>query len=51
MWIIVLSGEMEFEAGGGERQRIVPASALLLETLLARGIAAVCSARVPQFLP
>jgi hypothetical protein len=31
MWIVVLSGAMEFEAGDGERHRIVPGSALLLE--------------------
>jgi hypothetical protein len=31
MWIFVLSGEMEFEAADGERHRIVPGSALLLE--------------------
>ena len=37
MWIIVLSGEMEFEAGDGERQRIAPGSTLLLEDTVGRG--------------
>lgn len=31
MWIIVLSGQMEFEAGDGAKQRIAPGSTLLLE--------------------
>ncbi|HEY9101064.1 cupin domain-containing protein [Chitinimonas sp.] len=31
MWIFVLTGEMEFEAGDGEKHRIAPGSALLLE--------------------
>ena len=31
MWIFVLSGEMEFEAGDGERRKISPGTALLLE--------------------
>jgi hypothetical protein len=31
MWIVVLSGAMEFEAGDGEHHRIVPGGALLLE--------------------
>jgi hypothetical protein len=31
MWIFVLSGEMEFEAGDGEQKRITPGSALFLE--------------------
>jgi hypothetical protein len=37
MWIIVLSGEMEFEAGDGEQQKIVPGSALLLEDTTGMG--------------
>ena len=37
MWIIVLSGEMEFEAGDGERHRIVPGSTLLLEDTTGMG--------------
>ena len=37
MWIIVLSGEMEFEAGDGEQHRIVPGSALLLEDTVGSG--------------
>jgi hypothetical protein len=37
MWIIVLSGEMEFEAGDGERQRIVPGSTLLLADTVGMG--------------
>lgn len=31
MWITVVSGEMEFEAGDGERQILAPGSTLLLE--------------------
>ncbi len=31
MWVVVLSGEMEFEAGDGAKHRIVPGTALLLE--------------------
>ena len=31
MWIFVLEGEMEFEAGDGEKRRISPGNALLLE--------------------
>ncbi|RZI43784.1 cupin domain-containing protein [Herbaspirillum sp. HC18] len=31
MWIFVLAGEMEFEAGDGEKRVISPGSALLLE--------------------
>lgn len=37
MWIVVLSGEMEFEAGDGERQRIIPGSTLLLEDTTGMG--------------
>jgi hypothetical protein len=37
MWIIVLSGEMEFEATDGERQRIMPGSAMLLEDTHGKG--------------
>ncbi|ABE46123.1 cupin domain-containing protein [Polaromonas sp. JS666] len=37
MWIIVLSGEMEFEAGDGEQQKIAPGSALLLEDTTGMG--------------
>lgn len=37
MWIIVLSGEMEFEAGDGERQRIAAGSTLLLEDTVGIG--------------
>lgn len=37
MWIIVLSGEMEFEAGDGARHRIVPGGALLLEDTVGAG--------------
>ncbi len=31
MWIIVVSGEMEFEAGDGSKQQITAGSTLLLE--------------------
>jgi hypothetical protein len=31
MWIFVLSGQMEFEAGDGERHQVGPGSALLLK--------------------
>lgn len=37
MWIVVLSGEMEFEAGDGAKQRIVPGSVLLLEDTTGMG--------------
>ena len=37
MWIIVLSGEMEFEAGDGEKRQIIAGSALLLEDTIGRG--------------
>jgi len=37
MWIVVLSGEMEFEAGDGSKQRITPGSTLLLEDTTGRG--------------
>ena len=37
MWIIVLSGEMEFEATDGEKHRIIPGSAMLLEDTVGRG--------------
>lgn len=37
MWIFVLSGEMEFEAGDGEKHRLAPGSALLLEDTVGKG--------------
>jgi quercetin dioxygenase-like cupin family protein len=37
MWFIVLSGEMEFEAGDGEQHRVVPGSAVLLEDTVGMG--------------
>lgn len=37
MWIFVLEGEMQFEAGTGEARRIAPGSALLLEDTVGRG--------------
>jgi hypothetical protein len=37
MWIVVLSGEMEFEAGDGAKYRILPGSTLLLEDTCGRG--------------
>jgi hypothetical protein len=37
MWIFVLAGEMLFEAANGDRRRIVPGSALLLEDTQGRG--------------
>lgn len=37
MWIVVLSGEMEFEAGDGAKHRIVPGSTLLLEDTSGKG--------------
>ena len=37
MWIVVLSGEMEFEAGDGSKQRITPGSTLLLEDTTGMG--------------
>ncbi|SFC12984.1 Cupin domain-containing protein [Polaromonas sp. OV174] len=37
MWIFVLAGDMEFEAGDGERQRIAPGFALLLEDTVGTG--------------
>ncbi|MGN5479259.1 hypothetical protein ACTMU2_26870 [Cupriavidus basilensis] len=37
MWIIMLDGEMEFEASDGERRSLVPGSALLLEDTTGKG--------------
>lgn len=37
MWIVVVSGEMEFEAGDGSTQHILPGSALLLEDTTGMG--------------
>ncbi len=37
MWIFVLSGDMEFEAGDGEKHRLGPGSALLLEDTVGMG--------------
>lgn len=37
MWIIVLQGQMEFEASNGDVRRIAPGSALLLEDTVGRG--------------
>ena len=37
MWSVVVSGEMEFEAGDGATQRILPGSALLLEDTVGMG--------------
>lgn len=37
MWIVALSGEMEFEAGDGERHRMGPGSTLLLEDTTGMG--------------
>jgi len=37
MWIFVLDGEMEFEAGNGDQRRIAAGSALLLEDTVGRG--------------
>lgn len=37
MWIFVLQGEMEFEAGDGDRRPIRAGSALLLEDTTGRG--------------
>lgn len=37
MWIFVLAGEMDFEAGDGEVRRISPGSALLLEDTIGPG--------------
>jgi hypothetical protein len=37
MWVFMLSGQMEFEAGDGERHQIGPGSALLLEDTVGFG--------------
>ena len=37
MWIVVVSGEMEFKAGDGATQRLLPGSALLLEDTTGMG--------------
>jgi hypothetical protein len=37
MWAFVLSGQMEFEAGDGERHQIGPGGALLLEDTVGSG--------------
>lgn len=37
MWIIMLDGEMEFQASDGERRSLVPGSALLLEDTAGKG--------------
>ena len=37
MWIFVLSSDMEFEAGDGEKRRLGPGSALLLEDTVGMG--------------
>lgn len=37
MWVVVLSGEMEFEAGDGAKHRIIPGSSLLLEDTTGMG--------------
>lgn len=37
MWIVVVSGEMEFEAGDGKQQRVGPGNALLLEDIVGMG--------------
>lgn len=37
MWVFMLSGQMEFEAGDGRRQQIGPGSALLLEDTTGSG--------------
>ena len=37
MWIIVLSGEMDFEASDGERHSVTPGSAILLEDTVGKG--------------
>jgi hypothetical protein len=37
MWIVVLQGQMEFEATDGERHTMVPGGALLLEDTAGKG--------------
>ncbi len=37
MWVVVISGEMEFEAGDGAKHRIIPGSCLLLEDTTGMG--------------
>ena len=37
MWVFVLDGEMEFEASDGERHRVRPGNAMLLEDTSGRG--------------
>jgi hypothetical protein len=37
MWVVVLSGEMEFEAGDGAKHSITPGTALLLEDTTGMG--------------
>ena len=37
MWIVVVSGQMEFEAGDGAKHRIVPGDSLLLEDTTGMG--------------
>lgn len=37
MWIVVIAGEMEFEAGDGAKHRLMPGSALLLEDTAGMG--------------
>lgn len=37
MWIVVLAGEMEFEAGDGAKHRLVAGSTLLLEDTAGMG--------------
>ena len=57
MWIFVLSGAMEFEAGDGETLEISPGSALLLEDttgsghtsrVLGNGSATLAAVRLPN---
>jgi hypothetical protein len=37
MWVVVLSGEMEFEAGDGAKHRIAPGDSLLLDDTTGMG--------------
>lgn len=37
MWIVVIAGEMEFEAGDGAKHRLIPGSTLLLEDTAGMG--------------
>lgn len=50
MWIVVLSGEMEFEAGDGSTQHIVPGSALRLEDTRGAGHCSRVIGDVPAVL-